>query len=207
VLLVAVSLSLFIAGLDWWSVALDRPAVEAIAKPLVMVPLIVAALATATDPTDVRWLLTLALLGGLLGDIMLLPRFDRFITGLGAFLIGHLFYVGAFLRQGVVFGPLAIGLLGSFAILGLVGRPILRAVAGGRLADPVRAYVAVIAIMVATGVGTGRPAIALGAILFAGSDGLLGHDRFVEPRPRLRPLVHILYHLGQIGIVVGLLRA
>lgn len=71
----------------------------------------------------------------------------------------------------------------------VVGRTILAGVATSRLANPVRASIATIKVMVATGVGTGLPLVAASAVLFALSDGLLGHDRLVEPRPRLRVLV------------------
>ena len=58
--------------------------------------------------------------------------------------------------------------------------------------------------LVVLGVASGRPAAAAGAVLFAVSDGLLGADRFAQPAPQRRVVVHILYHLGQAGLVLGL---
>jgi uncharacterized membrane protein YhhN len=197
--------SLAIALVDWWSVAKKRPDIESLAKPLVMVPLIVAALVTSAEPGDVGWLLAAGLVGGLVGDVMLLERFDRFIVGLGAFLVGHLLYVVAFVRVGIDVVPLVAGTVVAGAVMTVAGRPILGGVDGSRLRRPVEAYMATIAMMVATGIGTGRPVAALGAICFALSDALLGHDRFVASRPDRRVVVHLLYHLGQWGIVIGLL--
>ncbi len=203
--IVFVAVSLVIGVVDWWAVATRRSGVEALAKPLVMVPLIAAAAVTTTVPGDVRWLLAAGLLGGLVGDVMLLERFDRFIVGLGAFLVGHLLFIVAFVRIGTEVVPLVAGIVVAAGLMTVAGRPIQRGVIGGRLHRPVQAYMATIAVMVATGIGTGRPVAALGAVCFAVSDALLGHDRFVESRPERRVLVHLLYHLGQWGIVLGLL--
>ncbi len=202
--IVFVAMSLAIALVDWWSVAKKRPDIERLAKPLVMVPLIVAA-ATTSAARDVGWFLAAGLVGGLVGDVMLLERFDRFVVGLAAFLVGHLLYVVAFVRVGIEIVPFIVGTVVAAAVMSLAGRPILAGVDGSRLQRPVQAYMATIAVMVATGVGTGRPLAALGAVCFALSDALLGHDRFVEPRPDRRVVVHLLYHLGQWGIVLGLL--
>jgi len=69
---------------------------------------------------------------------------------------------------------------------------------------PVGAYIGVIAGMVAVAIGTGEPLLGLGAVVFALSDALLGHDRFVTPEADRRVVVHMLYHVGQMGFVVVL---
>ncbi len=170
-----------------------------------MVALIAAALTANTDPVAVKWLIIAGLIGGLVGDVALLPRFDRFLAGLGAFLVGHAFYVAAFLAAGVETAALVTGLC-SAAALGLAfGRPIIGAVAESRLLVPVALYILTIGAMVVVGVGTRQPGFLIGAVLFALSDSLLGTDRFVTPRPDRRIIVHALYHSAQILFVAAIL--
>ena len=68
---------------------------------------------------------------------------------------------------------------------------------------PVIAYIAVSGAVVLSGAGTGRALIVFGTLAFAASDGILGADRFLEPARNRRMWVHVLYQLGQAGIVLG----
>ena len=97
---VVVTAGLFAA--DWWAVWHQRHDVERLAKPAAMVGLLtVALLAGATDSTAGRWLV-LALLLGLVGDVLLLEDTpSRFVGGLAAFLVGHLAYVASFVAVGL----------------------------------------------------------------------------------------------------------
>ncbi len=201
--LLFICIALLIALVDWWSVATDRAAIEALAKPLVMVALILAAFGT-DQPDSVRWLIVGGLTFGLVGDILLLPRLDNFIGGLAAFLIGHALYVAAFVAIGSTPLLLGIGVLTAGLIGWYIGRPIVAAVNGTKLALPVVLYFVTISAMVVAGIGTGVSQLAAGAVVFAMSDGLLGTDRFVDERNDRRVWVHVLYHLGQIGIVAGI---
>lgn len=198
--------SFVIAVVDWLSVASGHSKVEAIAKPLVIVPLIVAVIGAAPDPDAIRWLVAAGLAAGMVGDILLLPRFDQFIGGLGAFLVGHLLYIAAFVAVGTAAPALVAGIAIGSAILWGIGRPIVDGVAGSKLAIPVAAYIATIGVMIITGVGTAVWLIAGGAVLFALSDGLLGTDRFVTPRPDRRVWVHVTYQVAQISIAAGVIR-
>ncbi len=192
------------ALVDWWSVRADRPRVESGAKPLVLAALM-AVVVVADVALGLKVALLVAVGFGLVGDVLLLPSIDRFIEGLAAFLVGHLGYIAAALAFGTGRQPwLTIGGVAVLAAIVVVGRPIVAAVAGSRLRNPVLAYVAVIAVATTTLIGTGRWSVAIGAALFAASDGLLGWTRFVDPRRDLRWLVHAAYHLGQGLIVVGL---
>jgi alkenylglycerophosphocholine/alkenylglycerophosphoethanolamine hydrolase len=193
--------------IDWWSVATQRASIEAVAKPAVMVALIGVALVGDTDPTSIRPWIVAGLAFGLLGDIALLPRIDRFIVGLAAFLVGHLAYVVAFV---LIWSPsawLVAGAAGLAVLVIRVGRPIERSLRTSSLHLPVVAYIAVSGAVVMTGAGTGRALIVLGTLAFAASDGLLGADRFLEPARDRRVWVHVLYQLGQAGIVVGAIAA
>jgi uncharacterized membrane protein YhhN len=56
------------------------------------------------------------------------------------------------------------------------------------------------------GIGTTRLLIAGGILLFAASDLVLAGDRFVRPRSWSALTVIVLYHLGQVLLLIGLLR-
>lgn len=201
ILLVALGVAL----IDWFAVARDVPALEMVAKPAVMVALIVAALTADTGTTSVQVLVVVGLAFGLAGDVALLPAFDKFIVGLASFLVGHLAYALGFLVAGQEVAPLALGAVVAATLIFGVGRSVLSAVAATAMAWPVRAYFVVISAMVVTAIGTGSAWFGVGAVVFALSDALLGHDRFVTPRLDRRVIVHMLYHLGQMAIVGGLL--
>jgi len=188
---------------DWWAVATDRRAVEAGAKPAVMIALIGVVLLADLDPGSLRpWLLA-GLAFGLIGDVALLPRFDKFLLGLAAFLVGHLSYVVAFAQ---IWSPspwLAVGVTGAIGLVIGVGLPIDRALRGRSLRLPVLAYIAVTIAVLISGSGTGRALIAVGTLAFAASDGLLGAGRFLASAPERRVWIHVLYQLGQTAIVLG----
>ena len=194
---------------DWWAVWHRRTDVERLAKPAALVGLFsVALLAGAGDSTYGRWLL-LALVLGLVGDVLLLEDTpSRFVWGLAAFLVGHLAYVASFLAVGLDRPPLGwVGLLVLVAAL-VVGRRILPgAVAdgGAGLGVAVAAYMVVIGAMAVTGWATGRPLVGVGASLFVVSDTVLAMGRFVEVRRWGPVVVMVTYHLAQALIVVGLL--
>lgn len=202
-----VSVTALVAGLDWWAVARDRSRLEEICKPLVMVGLFCVALQVGEPPNVVRAFMVLGLLFGLLGDVLLLPRVDRFIGGLAAFLVGHVAYVVALagMGSGVVLG--LVGLVVGAVMLGLVGARVVKGVAGTALVGPVVAYNLVIGAMVVAAFASGNAVAIVGALAFAASDSILGMDRFVWEGPGHRIYVMVLYHLGQAGLVASLLTA
>lgn len=193
-----------LAATDWWSVWRGQSQIEQLAKPGVMIALIVITLVIDAEPAAARWLVVAGLVFGLAGDIFLLPHVDRFLAGLGAFLVGHGFYVAAFATMDLAF----IGIVGGFAAAGVLllylGWPIIKHVRGGPLGMPVIGYLVMVTALVVFATATHRWPIAAGGVLFATSDGLLGLDRFVRPAPQRRVVVHMLYHLGQAGFVLGL---
>jgi alkenylglycerophosphocholine/alkenylglycerophosphoethanolamine hydrolase len=193
-----------LAATDWWSVWRGKSHVEQFAKPAVMVALLVLSLSVDADPAASKWLVAIGLLFGLAGDVFLLPQVDQFLAGLGAFLIGHCFYIAAFLLMDLAFIGIVGGCAAGVVLLTYLGWPIIKKVRGGPYGVPVIAYLAVVLVLVVVATATHRWPIAAGGVFFAVSDGLLGLDRFVRPAPYRRVLVHMLYHLGQAGFVVGL---
>ena len=193
-----------LAAIDWFSAWRGRPRVEQVAKPAVMVAFILLAIGIDADPSAARWLVVIGLAFGLAGDIFLLPQVDRFLAGLGAFLLGHGFYVAGFATMDLAFIGIVGGCAAAAVLLLYLGWPIMQRVRGGPFAVPVSAYLAMTVTVVIFATATHRWPIAVGGVLFATSDGLLGLDRFVLPAPGRRVVVHVLYHLGQAGFVVGL---
>lgn len=195
-------LPLLAAVVDWWAVETDRPRVEEVAKPAVMVLLIGWVLAVPdADPTVRTWVVV-ALGLSLVGDVLLLPRLDVFVGGLAAFLLGHLAFVPALL-------PHADGLTGGFAALLVVPAAVFvgRRIAdgardhGGRpLAGAVGVYILAVGATALLAVASRAPLVMAGGLLFATSDGVLGWNRFVAPVPHGRTVVHVTYHLAQLGL-------
>ena len=198
-----------IVVIDWWAVASGRPDVERVAKPATMAMLIAIVAVIPNVPPEVRAWLIVGAVFGLIGDIALLDDGETsFMVGLGAFALGHLAYVVAALTVGFAAPRAVPGVLFVAALLGyrFVPRtlPGARAVGGRVLAGAVVFYAAVIGAMVVTACATPSSVAAVGAMLFAVSDWVLGHRRFVGSLPGGRLAVMMPYHVGQALLVVGL---
>lgn len=203
-----IAATLVVAAADWWAVVTDRRPVEYVLKPATMVVLIAAAL-SMEDPVSsgARGFMVAGLVFSLAGDVFLMLDEKYFLGGLVSFLVGHVMYVVA-LAQFELSGPwLLIGVLVVAAGAALIGTKVVRGSGrtDSRLPIPVALYMAVISAMVVTAFGTTVAAAIVGAMLFYGSDGILGWNRFVQPVPHGRLAVMTTYHLGQIGLVLALL--
>jgi uncharacterized membrane protein YhhN len=149
---------------------------------------------------------------GLVGDVALLGDSElRFMTGLGAFALGHLAYAVAAVQIDVTAWAL-VGAAFMAALLAFrfVSRivPGARREGGGVLAGAVMFYGIVISLMVISAWGvfaTDSPAwmAAVGAMLFAVSDWVLGHRTFAGPLRVGRLGVMVPYHAGQALLIVG----
>lgn len=119
-----------------------------------------------------------------IGDACLLSsgRSTGFLTGIVAFLLGHLAYAIAFYQLGLD----SVGLLGAALVIGGLAAYTLRWLRPHVPDDfriPVFCYVGVISLMVVTSVGAvahGTPIVlAIGAIGFGISDVFVARERFV----------------------------
>lgn len=195
------------ALVDWWAVARDRRRIEYVFKPLTLVALTATALALdPADPAARAWFVV-ALVLSLAGDVLLMLPRDRFVAGLGAFLLAHVAYVVGLAVAGVTPAAVLVGVGVVGAAFVAVGVPLLR---GARrtepaLVPPVLAYMVVISTMLATAVGTGRALAVAGAGLFYLSDALIGWGRFVGAHDRGRLAVMVTYHTGQALLVLSLI--
>lgn len=156
------------------------------------------------------------LLAGLIfclgGDILLaLPTRKMFKLGLVSFLLGHVFYIVAFVhltRVEVAFSFAYIPIALAGAVVFLVFRPHL-----GDMLIPVLAYIIVISVMLASAWAVaaestlpdqGRYAVLFGALLFYLSDLFVARHRFVKPEPLNRFIGLPLYYGGQFMLAFSL---
>jgi uncharacterized membrane protein YhhN len=205
------------AAVDWIAVGRDGPrsrAVERVAKPLVLIALLAVAVtwpAGAGDSAAVRPWLVVALAASLAGDVLLLPP-GRFIAGLVAFLLAHLAYLVAFAQLPGSIPWFVAGILAAGVVIATVGRALLTAARRVGFAAPVAVYLVAICSMAIAASRTGIPSAILGAWLFVASDAMLAWGRFVAPASgsrgaaRLRVGVMVTYHVGQLLLVVALVR-
>lgn len=192
---------IFLVGL-----AVDSEGLRVVSKSLPVLALAVA-VGTARPRIRYRSLVAAALLLGAAGDFLL--EVDLFIYGLLIFLIGHVFYISAFLGD-----DLRIGLREAFPFLAW-GVALVAIVANGvgDLLLPVAVYAAVLCAMMWRALTrmrlapafTGR-ATAIGAVLFGVSDSIIALDRFGS-EIRFAPLLIIVtYWAAQALLALGALR-
>ncbi len=201
----ALGIALIIAALDWWSVATQRRWIEAWAKPAVLVLLISAAVLIQPANSIIGWLITIGLVCGLIGDVALF--LDYFELGAGAFLVGHVFYIAAFVYAWTSWTYSLVVMLFGLVLIAVVGRRIAASAAryDERLESLVLAYQVALVLMAVAGFGTQNPWVMWGALFFVLSDTYLGWTRFVgrETVPA-RVVVHVTYHLAQACFVIAI---
>jgi len=161
-----------------------------------------------------RWIIIVGLLFGALGDVLLEYSDETFLFGLIAFLLGHIFYIIAFLSDSrrPALGYAVFAYLYGVAIYGL----LYQAGNLGEMALPVMIYILVITTMVwRAAARLGAPAAnpksvkagLWGALLFLISDSLLAISLFVTPFFMSGTIVILTYWLGQLGITLAAVHA
>lgn len=210
-----VGIALIIAVVDWYAVYAQKKWLEYLAKPGVMVALLIWIVLNGGLSDGLVWF-TLGLAFSMAGDIFLMLPRERFIAGLISFLLAHLMYTAGF-----NLAPPALNLPAAIVavLIAFTWFRIYRAIAAGLQASgnealkiPVLAYSLVISVMLLSALltltgETWQPAPALlvsgGALLFFISDTLLAWNKFVTPLRYGRLVVILTYHLGQIMITLG----
>lgn len=171
-------------------------------KPLTTLLIIWMALTgPAATPPLYKWLIVTGLIFCLAGDVFLMLPARYFIAGLASFLVGHLFYIAAFVSDGGF--HLAWGWLLPLALYGLFIYRIL-APGLGKMRGPVIVYILAILTMAwqAWGrwsalAGMGALLAAIGAALFVVSDSVLAYDRFRQKFTAARIVVLSTYWTAQ----------
>ena len=204
---VLVALAGVAALVDWWSVARERLGVEFIAKPLVVIGLIGAALAVDSGDGVVRGLVVAALGASLVGDVVLMTPDARFEAGVFAFLVAHVLYITAFLETGGL--DVGAGVAAAVLIIGIGFGAVPQIIAGARLRGPamqmgVTVSLAVIAVTALLAAATGALTAMIAGALLLTSDALLGWNQFVDRAPGGRVLVQVTNHAAHVGFVLWL---
>ena len=204
---VLVALAGVAALVDWWGVARGRLGVEFIAKPLVVIGLIGAALAVDTGDGVVRGLVVAALGASLVGDVVLMTPDARFEAGIFAFLVAHVLYITAFLETGGL--DVGAGVAAAVLIIGIGFGAVPQIIAGARSGGPaiqtgVTVSLAVIAVTAVLAAATGALTAMIAGALLLTSDALLGWNRLVDRAPGGRVFVHLTNHAAQVGFVLWL---
>ncbi|MFY7997999.1 MAG: lysoplasmalogenase [Candidatus Kapaibacteriota bacterium] len=207
-------LYLIIALVELYSEITSERALHLASKPL-LVLLVGVIFLTSTRGSNhpakkfVLW----GLLFSWFGDVLLMFKQEfsgSFVSGLGAFLIAHIFYIIAY-RQGsggkftlsyFVFVPI----IGYGVVLFSVLAPYL-----GTMLLPVAIYsIVLLGMLVAALERGGRTSqesfwwVVAGAVCFVGSDSILAWHSFVEPSVVARVSLMALYIAAQYAIARGM---
>ena len=192
-----------------------------VTKPLLM-PTLAASLATSPQAagSPLRTTTLAAQAGGWGGDIALLGEGKApFLVGTGSFAVGHLAYLGGFVRRRsktpVTTDPAARTIVAGWAL----AAPVMGLMAGRTepgLGRPVLGYTTLIAAMAVAATHldpalspASRRLTAAGAGLFMLSDTMLGIRKFVlaDPPAALESAVMATYTMAQFLLSEGAARA
>ena len=191
---------------------------EHISKPLLM-PLLALYFIFATFTVGTNWFIFLALLFGCSGDIFLMLENEEkwFMLGMVGFLIGHIFYIIAFLLSvggRLIFFPLwGIVMILPVVLILLLTFPKFKDHMG-ELKIPVYVYMSVILFMHISAIfrlaafDISCPCFFLvwiGSILFILSDSLIAVDKFNDNFEIPSFYIMLTYVLGQFLITQGII--
>ncbi len=170
---------------------------------------VLLAVAAAFHPImrERRWLLG-AMLASAAGDFLLaIPWWPpAFTVGLGSFLVAHLCFLGALLPLRGDTGRVRLVLIAAvlIAFAGMLARFWPTLVVEG-MTVPVLAYMTVLAAMVCAALLAKLPTVwtAVGALLFAVSDGMIGIGRFLLQSQALELPIWWVYAASMVLITAG----
>lgn len=212
------SLALIFAALEAIALSKNLEQLEYIAKPAVMVSLFLW-LYTTTGLRGSTFWFGLGILLSLAGDILLMNSRDRlFLPGLVAFLLAHISYILGFRAELVIASVWSLILLLFIAVnvSRLLRRIVvsMRAKGENKLILPVIVYGTGISVMLYAAMSTTSNLawtplaaflVSAGALLFMVSDVILAWMKFVAPVKNGRVWNMALYHLGQLGLIAGVI--
>ncbi len=211
-------IALMFAALESWALWKSLSKLEYIAKPAVMLVLLLWLWTTAASRAALVWF-GLGIIFSLLGDVLLMFSLERmFLPGLVAFLLAHIAYVIGF---NIPLPELSAWALGMAFIIAIGGGRIIRRILSAldgksqsRMRMPIIVYSLVISVMLLsamiklTDISWGANAallVTVGAFLFYLSDIILAWNKFVTPIQHGRIYNIAAYHLGQIALIAGVI--
>jgi uncharacterized membrane protein YhhN len=211
-------LALVFAGLESLALWKKWSRLEYVAKPAVMVCLFVW-LYLSTGLQGMTLWFGVGILFSLAGDVLLMLSLDRmFIFGLLAFLLAHISYLFGFQNELKQVGPWSVLLIVIISVnaVRIMRRIVasIRAKGQARMVIPVILYSSVITVVLYAAMTTiSNPEwktnasffVSTGAFLFYLSDLILAWNKFVSPIKNGRMINIALYHLGQIGLIAGVI--
>ena len=211
-------IAVIFAALEAIAVSRNLQKLEYIAKPAVMAFLFLWLYTTTGLQGKTLWF-GLGILLSLAGDVLLMTSLDRlFLPGLAAFLLAHISYITGFrteLTTATVWSPILLAFI-AINVSRLLRRIVdaMRARGENTLLLPVIVYGIVISIMLYAAMSTTSNLtwsplaaflVSAGALLFVASDVILAWMKFVAPLKNGRVWNITLYHLGQIGLIAGVI--
>jgi len=190
---------------------LDVQVLYVSAKPLLMITLLMYFISATKGYPSWRIYIMGALVFSWAGDVFLISS-QWFIAGLVAFLVAHVFYIIAYQKTGAASGQLKTRDVVKFVLYGVILIWFIYPGLGDLLV-PVLVYALVLLGMGvwahkrrgATSAASFK-LVALGAILFAVSDGLIAVNKFAFTIPAERILIMSIYMTAQYLIVQGLIQ-
>ncbi|MCM3245858.1 lysoplasmalogenase [Cytobacillus firmus] len=132
------------------------------------------------SPSPALRLVVIGLFFCMLGDGFIAVSF---VAGLGAFLVGHLFYLTGFLKMADITKLRLAAIIPIGLYSWLIGRQLIASIAAegiGMLMMPFIAYMLVISIMALSAILTGSKWAIAGSLLFVISDSILSWNMFVS---------------------------
>lgn len=169
---------------------------------------VLLALAAVAHPIvrERRWLM-MALVSSAIGDFLLaMPWWEpSFVGGLGAFLLAHLCYLGALVPLAVVTRWRLIAVAVMCALCAALLVWFWPHLGPDGLTVPVTVYIAVLCAMVCAALLARLPTVwtALGAVVFAVSDAMIGIDQFILQSDVLAVPIWWAYSMSQLLITAG----
>jgi uncharacterized membrane protein YhhN len=181
-------------------------------KPTLSLAFIIVAVLQTSEWSEYHWLMVLGFVLCFLGDVFLIASSKKmFLCGLVSFLIGHLFYIGAFYQHAHFGLPLVLIVFLLALTFAAVFKWLGEHIDGIR--GPVVAYMLVISVMVLMAFAValnnelpmaGRVLLLGGAISFFVSDLFVIREEFMV-KSFLNPLFGLpLYYGGQFALAISL---
>ncbi|MGM0840155.1 MAG: lysoplasmalogenase [Bacillota bacterium] len=155
-------------------------------------------------PAPAMRLIIIGLFFCMLGDAFIAVQF---VAGLGAFLVGHVFYLTGFIKMSRMNKTRLAALLPIGLYSFIIGRQLITALqteGNDGLVIPVVAYMLVISLMALTAILTGNLWATAGSILFVISDSILSWNMFVSALPYSDVLIMTTYYSAQFLIAGSL---
>lgn len=171
--------------------------------PMLLI-IILAALSKNSGVKKYQLLIIIGLVFCMIGDYTL----QWFLIGLSSFLIGHIFYIFAFLstneRQVPTWAMIVLLVYGVSMAVWIAGTVF----SSGEvvLGIAVIAYISVILTMGWTAIRTGSKFATIGALLFILSDSYLAINKFVMLLPFSHEVIMLTYYGAQILIALSILQ-